>query len=67
MKRAFGFSFLAVVSFTVFGLAVYGIMQAQNAPLPAYIVYLEILGIVAGLGSGISFIGRAIKAANGRE
>jgi len=67
MQKVLGFSFLALVSFAVFGLSVYGIVRAQNAPVPAYFIYVTIFGIVAGLGGGISFIGRAIKAASRRE
>lgn len=67
MKKVWGFLLLAIVAFAVFGLSVYSIMRAQEAPSSAYIIYLDIAGIVAGLGGGISFTGRAIKAAKRRE
>lgn len=67
MKKVWGFSFLALVSFAVFGFSVYGIVRAQEAPTAAYFIYLTIAGIVAGLGGGISFLARALKAAQRRD
>ena len=67
MKWTLGFWLLAIFSLAVFILSAYGIVQAQNMPTKPYLVYLMIVGIVAGLGGAVSFIGRAIRAASRHE
>lgn len=68
MKKTIGFSFLAALAFAVFGASAYGILVAQEAPAtPGYMVYLTIVGIIAGLGGGITFLARAIKATSHHE
>ncbi len=68
MKKTVGFSFLAALAFAVFGASTYGIFVAQEAPATSgYMVYLTIVGIIAGLGGGVTFLARAIKAASRHE
>jgi len=53
---------LSIVLFTLFGLGVFAIQKAAEGPVPGVFIYLAILGIVAGLGGGITFLMQGLRA-----
>ena len=53
---------LSIALFLVFGLGVVAIQKAAEEPIPGVFIYLAILGIVAGLGGGITFLMQGLRA-----
>lgn len=60
--NAFFYFVLSAVLFGVFGLGVVAIQKAANEPIPGVFIYLAILGVVAGLGGGITFLMQGLRA-----
>ncbi|KKU53051.1 MAG: hypothetical protein A3F26_02125 [Candidatus Ryanbacteria bacterium RIFCSPHIGHO2_12_FULL_47_12b] len=62
MGRVIFYFVCTFIGFAIFGLAVLGIRIASKESVSGVFVYLSILGIVAGLGGGITFFMQAIRA-----